>query len=54
MLLHDDKRLHHHVLGPNKNFDQGKIIIIGEIYPKTYRNALMYSQKYYLIHKQSY
>ena len=54
MLLRDDKRLHHHVLRPNKNLDQGKITIIGEIYPKTYRNALMYTQKYDLIHKQSY
>ena len=54
MLLRDDKRLHHHVLRPNKNLDQGKITIIWEIYPKTYRNALMYTQKYYLIHKQCY
>ena len=41
MLLPDDKRLHHHVLKPDKNLDMCKIIIIGEIYPKTYRNALM-------------
>ena len=31
MLLRDDKRLHQHVLRPNKNWDHGKIIIIGEI-----------------------
>ena len=46
MLLRDDKRLHHHVLKANKNLDQGKITIIGEIYPKTYRTALMNTHKY--------
>ena len=50
MLSRDDKKLHHHVLWPKKKLDRGKILIIGELYPKTYRNALMYPKKYYLIH----
>ena len=50
MLSRDDKKLHHHVLWPKNKLDRGKILIIGEIYPKTYRNALMYPKKYYLIH----
>ena len=45
MLSRDDKILHNHVLWPKRKLERSKIIIIGEIYPNTYRNALMYTKK---------